>query len=85
MRSKVIASFLELQSDAEIARKFSVSRQAIGAFRKRHEAELLAAASEVERQVTDFTIASKAQRIAELRWLEQRTRESSLWKGSTGN
>ena len=75
IKERIFALVLEGKSDAEIAEalatpKRKLTRQAITAFRHRHEAELTPIVAEVERQVTDFAIAQKVNRIAakELRW-----------------
>lgn len=57
-----------------------VTRQSITAFRKRHAADLAPLVAEVERQVTDYAIANKVERIAGLdstaqlvrQWIEER-------------
>lgn len=62
---------LEGLSDGEIAaalsdKQVTVTRQAVFAFRKRHAAEITPAVAEVERQITDYAIANKVNRIADL-------------------
>lgn len=74
MKAKVIAYLLEGKGPSEVAQlistpKRSVSRQAICGFKKRHAAELAPVIAETERQIIDYAIASKANRIAGLDWL----------------
>lgn len=74
-RAKVLAWLLEGKSPTEVAALVStpkkpVSRQAICAFRNRHAAELKPLVETIEKQITDYAIASKVNRIAALddRW-----------------
>jgi len=71
-RKKVEAWILEGVKDAEIARRVGVHRSAIFRFRQRHEAEVTAAVAEVERQISDYAIANKVQRIADLDMLRSK-------------
>ena len=76
-KAKAISYILEGLSDAEVAaalsdKRISVTRQAVHAFRKRHADELAPAVAEVERQITDYAIAQKVNRIAGLQALADR-------------
>lgn len=76
-KAKAISYILEGLSDAEVAaalsdKRISVTRQAVHAFRKRHADELAPAVAEVERQITDYAIAQKVNRIAGLQSLADR-------------
>lgn len=76
-KARVISLVLEGLSDAEVAaamseRRVTVSRQAVTAFRRRHAAEIAPVVAEVERQIKDYAIASKVNRIAGLDALRQR-------------
>lgn len=69
-----MAWLLEGKKPAEIARELSttkrpVSYQAVYQFRDRHKAELEPAIEEIERQITDYAIANKVARVAELQHL----------------
>lgn len=66
---------LEGRTDSQVAEAISttrrsITRQAVTMFRRRHAAELAVQVAEVERQVTDYAIAHKVNRIAALndRW-----------------
>jgi len=70
-RAKVLAWLVEGKGPAEIATLIStkgqpVSRQAVQAFRDRHADELAPMVEAVEKQITDYAIASKVNRIAAL-------------------
>lgn len=76
-RAKVIAWLLEGKSPTEIAglvttKSQPVTHQAICAFRKRHADELAPLVAEVERQIEDYAIAHKVNRIAGLDALAQK-------------
>lgn len=61
--------------DAEIARQVGVSRQAVTAYKHKHADLVAPVVAEVERQITDYAIASKVNRIAELQHLYDLTRQ----------
>lgn len=61
--------------DAEIARRIGASREAVYHFRKRHPEVIEPVAAEIERQIIDFAIANKVNRIAELQHLYDMTRK----------
>lgn len=70
-RAKVMAWLVEGKGPAEIASLITtktqpVSRQAVQAFRDRHADELAPLVEAVEKQITDYAIASKVNRIAAL-------------------
>lgn len=62
--AQAIALVLEGKSDADVAAVMKVSRQAVTAFRHRHADELAPAVAEIERQIIDYAIADKVNRIA---------------------
>ena len=66
VRAQVIAWMIEGVSDSEIARRVEMSREAVYHFRQRHQAEIVPVAAEIERQIVDYAIASKVNRIREL-------------------
>ena len=68
-RKKVEALIVQGLSDGAIARQLGYSRQAITGFRHRHAEEVQAVIAEVERQITDYAIAHKVNRIAGLQAL----------------
>ena len=74
-RKKVEAWIVEGLTNVEIAKRVNVHHSAIAKFRKRHEPEITAHVAEVERQITDYAIAHKVNRIAELQHLYDLTRQ----------
>lgn len=80
VKAKVIEYVLLGQSDAQVAaavstKSWAVTRQAITAFRHRHAEELAAATARVEREIVDYAIAQKVNRIAAMddRWQRMKT------------
>lgn len=76
-RAKAISLIIEGLSDAEVAaalsdKRVSVTRQAITQFRHRHAAEIAPVVEQVEKQITDYAIAQKVNRIAGLQALADR-------------
>ncbi len=74
-KAEVIAFLLTGWIPARIAEKYSVSREAVSKFIQRHADELTALQTVVDKQVTDYAIAHKVNRIVakDQRWqlLEQ--------------
>lgn len=66
VRKQVEGWIVEGLPNTEIARRLGLHHSAIAKFRKRHEAEVTALVAEVERQIIDYAIASKVNRIADL-------------------
>ena len=64
-RAKALALIVEGKKDSEIAALMKVSRQAVTKFRARHQDEIAPAVEEVERQIIDYAIAHKVNRIAD--------------------
>lgn len=69
VRKVVEALILDGKTDYAIAKQVGVTPSAVTRFRARHSTELQQAASEVERQITDYAIAQKVNRIAGLQAL----------------
>jgi len=67
-KAKAIALLLQGKSYGEVAGELGVTKQAVHAFSKRHAAEIAQAVAEVERQITDYAIAQKVNRIADAQW-----------------
>jgi hypothetical protein len=70
-KAKVMSFILEGLSDGEIAaalsdKKIMVSRQAVWGFRQRHAAEIAPVVEQLEKQITDYAISQKVNRIADL-------------------
>ena len=78
VRADVITWMIEGIPDAEIARRIGASREAVYHFRKRHPEVIEPVAAEIERQIVDYAIASKVNRIRELDALYQEIRS---WLG----
>lgn len=58
-------------TDTEVGRRLGISRQAITAYKKNHPAGIAKVVAEVERQITDYAIAHKVNRIAGLQSLAE--------------
>lgn len=98
MVEKVKAMVLDGMTAAEIARQVStpkhpITRQAVSAFIKRHQAELAVTQAKVVQAVEDYLIAHKVNRIAALddRWqrirrvIDQRAADGAKnWQGVPG-
>lgn len=70
IKAKAIALVIDGLSDSEVAaalsdKRMTVTRQAITKFRHRHQDEIGQQVKAVEKQITDFVIAEKVNRIAE--------------------
>lgn len=68
--AQVKALILDGLTDKAIGQRFNVSRQAVGKFRKRHEAELAPIIAAIEKSIEDYAIAHKIKRVAAMneRW-----------------
>lgn len=66
---EIVAILATGEQPSEVARLYGVDRSAITHFEDRHEADIAAMSAEVRRQVEDFAIASKVERIATLQRL----------------
>lgn len=89
--AEVIGWLIEGKTVGEVAKLVStkrqqVSSQAVCAFRKRHAAELGPLVAEVEKQITDYAIASKVNRIKAMdqRWHLLESVRQARAKGETG-
>lgn len=82
----VIADIIEGLSGADIARKYGVSRAGVLYFERRFAATILQAKAEVGRQVEDYAIASKINRIAakDRRWQLLEAVRQARAHGGTG-
>ena len=80
-RAEVISLVMEGRTDAQVARFYQVSREAVSRFRERHADELTAIQLKVDQQIEDYAIAQKVNRIAakDFRWrlLEEVRRQRS--------
>lgn len=65
-RELVIADLLSGMTQAEVARKYSVAPGSVNKFTQRHVEALTVASLAIEKQVQDYAIANKVNRIAEL-------------------
>ena len=79
-KAKIIAWLIEGKGPTEIAALVStpakpVSRQAICNFRNRHAADIAPVVERIEREITDYAIAQKVNRIAALDDICQRIRQ----------
>ena len=75
VRAVVNGLIAEGVTDAEIARRIGVSRQAVTAYKHKHPDLVAPVVDEIVRQVTDYAIANKVNRIAELQHLFELTRQ----------
>lgn len=78
-KAKAIGLIIDGLSDADVAaalsdKKMTVTRQAITAFRHRHASEIAPVVEEVVKQVADYAISQKVNRIAGLDYLAQQVR-----------
>jgi len=74
-RKKVEAWIVEGLPNTEIARRVGVHHSAVAKFRHRHEDSIQPIVAEVERQIIDYAIANKVNRIAELQHFYDLTRK----------
>ena len=84
-RAEVISLVMDY-TDAQVARFYQVSREAVGKFRERHADEIAQERARLDAAVLDQTIAEKAARIAakNQRWhLLEQVREARA-NGGTG-
>ena len=74
-RAEVMALIVEGVKDAEVARRFSVSREAVSKFHERHAEEIGKAQAIVERRVEDFAISNRVNRVMEYQSLYDATHD----------
>jgi len=73
-QDEVIALLLTGSTAPEIAAKYKVQRESVWRFMKRHEDRLAALQQAVTKQVEDYAIAHQVNRVAELQFLYDLTR-----------
>lgn len=82
-QDEVIAFLLNGWNWERIAQKYGVHRSSVMKFQARHADKLQALQAVVTKQVEDYAIAQKVNRIAELQWWYDRTREEADRDGLT--
>lgn len=85
---KVLELVLDGLTDSQVAaglagRRFSVSRQAVTAFRSRHKEEIERRRDELTERVADLVLTSKETRIRELSWWYGQMKDEAVQYGLT--